>query len=169
MVSTDPSAGTIWTRRPSCKALKMSLISIHRRSWCFAVGISDRGWVRGGQETIFADLHHGLTPSRQQSGRGDPPAKRCLHPTPYTLHPTPSYTLHPAPYTLHPTISSGGQHSHLTPRPITTDFSAITPSPSRPQKALSGGIPCPFLEPSARSWSHFVGIYRQRLTKSSKK
>jgi hypothetical protein len=26
-----------------------------------------------------------------------------------------------------------------------------------PQKALCGGIPCPFLEPLARSWSHFVG------------
>ena len=37
-----------------------------------------------------------------------------------------------------------------------------------PQKALSGGIPCPFLEPLARSWSHFAGIYRQKLKKSSK-
>ena len=37
-----------------------------------------------------------------------------------------------------------------------------------PQKTLCGGIPCPFLEPLARSWSHFVGIYRQKLTKSSK-
>ena len=36
----------------------------------------------------------------------------------------------------------------------------------RPQKALCGGIPCPFLEPLARSWSHFVGIYRQKLTRS---
>ena len=35
-----------------------------------------------------------------------------------------------------------------------------------PQKALCGGIPCPFLEPLARSWSHFVGIYRQNLTRS---
>jgi hypothetical protein len=34
------------------------------------------------------------------------------------------------------------------------------------QKALCGGIPCPFLEPLARSWSHFVGIYRQNLTRS---
>ena len=33
-----------------------------------------------------------------------------------------------------------------------------------PQKALCGGIPCPFLEPLALSWSHFVGIYRQNLT-----
>ena len=32
-----------------------------------------------------------------------------------------------------------------------------------PQKALRGGIPCSFLEPFARSWSHFVGIYRQKL------
>ena len=37
-----------------------------------------------------------------------------------------------------------------------------------PQKALCGGIPSSFLEPSPRSWSHFVGIYRQKLTKSSK-
>ena len=27
-----------------------------------------------------------------------------------------------------------------------------------PQKALRGGIPCPFLEHLARFWSHFVGI-----------
>ena len=36
--------------------------------------------------------------------------------------------------------------------------------PADPQKALRGGIPCSFLEPSARYWSHFVGIYRQKLT-----
>ena len=28
------------------------------------------------------------------------------------------------------------------------------------------GIPCSFLEPFARSWSHYVGIYRQKLTRS---
>ena len=32
---------------------------------------------------------------------------------------------------------------------------------TEPQKALRGGIPCSFLEP-------FWGIYRQKLTKSSK-
>ena len=38
-----------------------------------------------------------------------------------------------------------------------------------PQKALcGGGIPCSFLEPFARSWSHFVGVYRQILTTSLK-
>ena len=37
-----------------------------------------------------------------------------------------------------------------------------------PQKALRGGIPCSFLEPFARSWSHFVGICRQKLSKSWK-
>ena len=37
-----------------------------------------------------------------------------------------------------------------------------------PHKVLCGGIPCPCLEPLARSWSHFVGIYRQKLMKSSK-
>ena len=33
-----------------------------------------------------------------------------------------------------------------------------TPGPSNP-------IPCPFLEPSARSWSHFVGKSYQNLQK----
>ena len=37
---------------------------------------------------------------------------------------------------------------------------------AEPQKALSGGIPGSFLEPLGRSWSHFVGIYRQKLTRS---
>ena len=37
-----------------------------------------------------------------------------------------------------------------------------------PQKALRGGIPGAVLEPLGRSWSHFVAIYRQKLTKSSK-
>ena len=35
-----------------------------------------------------------------------------------------------------------------------------------PRKPLCGGIPSPFLEPSPRSWSHFVGVYRQILTTS---
>ena len=35
-----------------------------------------------------------------------------------------------------------------------------------PQKALCGGIPGSFLEPLARSWSHFVGTYCQKLTNS---
>ena len=35
-----------------------------------------------------------------------------------------------------------------------------------PQKTLCGGIPCSFLEPFARSWSHFVGIHRQKSTRS---
>ena len=39
-------------------------------------------------------------------------------------------------------------------------------SRSLPQKALCGGIPCPFWEPLARSWSHFVGMYGQNLTRS---
>ena len=51
---------------------------------------------------------------------------------------------------------------------IPTYFTAPAsgPAPAMPQKALCGGIPCPFLEPLARSWSHFVGIYRQNLTRS---
>ena len=39
---------------------------------------------------------------------------------------------------------------------------------SVPQMALCGGIPSSFLEPSPRSWSHFVGVYRQILTTSLK-
>ena len=37
-----------------------------------------------------------------------------------------------------------------------------------PQKALRGGIPRSFLEPLGRSWGHFVGIYRQKITRSLK-
>ena len=37
-----------------------------------------------------------------------------------------------------------------------------------PQKALRGGIPRSFLEPLGRSWSRFVGMYRQKLTRSLK-
>ena len=54
-------------------------------------------------------------------------------------------------------------HRHSGPRQSMKVFKSTTP-----QKALGGGIPCSFLEPFARSWSHFVGIYRQKLTKSSK-
>jgi len=36
------------------------------------------------------------------------------------------------------------------------------------RKALCGGIPSSFLEPSPRSWSHFVGVYLQKLTTSLK-
>ena len=35
-----------------------------------------------------------------------------------------------------------------------------------PQKALCRGIPGAVLEPLVRFWSHFVGIYRQNLTRS---
>ena len=35
-----------------------------------------------------------------------------------------------------------------------------------PQKTLCGGIPGAVLEPLVRFWSHFVGIYRQKLTRS---
>ena len=37
-----------------------------------------------------------------------------------------------------------------------------------PREALRGGIPVSFLKPLCRSWSHFVGIYRQKLTRSQK-
>ena len=37
-----------------------------------------------------------------------------------------------------------------------------------PREALRGGIPGSFLEPLGRSWSHFVGIYRKKLTRSLK-
>ena len=35
-----------------------------------------------------------------------------------------------------------------------------------PQKALRGGVPGAVLEPLGWSWSHFVSIYRQNLTRS---
>ena len=53
-----------------------------------------------------------------------------------------------------------GWSAHLSP-----DNNRVAPL-TRPRP--SNPIPCPFLEPSARSWSHFVGIYRQKLSKSSK-
>ena len=37
-----------------------------------------------------------------------------------------------------------------------------------PREALRGCIPGSFLEPLVRCWSHFVGIYRQKLTRSLK-
>ena len=37
-----------------------------------------------------------------------------------------------------------------------------------PREALLGGIPWSFLEPLGRSGSHFVGIYRQKMTRSLK-
>ena len=42
------------------------------------------------------------------------------------------------------------------------------PTHLRPQKALRGGIPGAVLELLGLSWSHFVGIYRQKFTKSFK-
>ena len=41
-----------------------------------------------------------------------------------------------------------------------------THPPGWPQKALCGGIPGAVVEPLVRFWSHFVGIYRQNLTRS---
>ena len=38
---------------------------------------------------------------------------------------------------------------------------SMSPSAIIPRKPLCGGIPGSFLEPLVRSWSHFVGIYRQ--------
>ena len=37
-----------------------------------------------------------------------------------------------------------------------------------PQKDLRGVIPDPYWEPLTRTWSHFGGIYRQKLTESLK-
>ena len=39
---------------------------------------------------------------------------------------------------------------------------------NKPRVALRGGIPWSFLGPLGRSWSHYVGIYRQKLTRSLK-
>ena len=47
--------------------------------------------------------------------------------------------------------------------------SAYTPAvlyATSPRETLRGGIPGAVLEPLVRSWSHFVGIYRQKLTRS---
>ena len=38
--------------------------------------------------------------------------------------------------------------------------------PEVPRETLRGGIPGAVLEPLVRSWSHFVGIYRQNLTRA---
>ena len=53
---------------------------------------------------------------------------------------------------------------------LARDYPIRLPSryPTKPREALRGGIPWSFLEPLGRSWSHFVGIYRQRLTSSLK-
>ena len=53
------------------------------------------------------------------------------------------------------------------PECLQTRVQARAP-PLAPQKALRGFIPCSFLEPLARSWSHFVGIYCPELTTSLK-
>ena len=64
---------------------------------------------------------------------------------------------------------------------VRTSLSGTSPCPGKslqgffknpwrdPQKALCGGrIPDPYLEPLTRTWSHFVGIYRRKLTRSLK-
>ena len=58
-------------------------------------------------------------------------------------------------------------HLTITMIRVDSDQSVVNEELSlEPQKALCGGFSCPFLEPLARSWSHFVGIYRQNLTRS---
>ena len=47
--------------------------------------------------------------------------------------------------------------------PLAVDWAAMAP-----QKALREGITVSFLKPWCRSWSHFWGIYRQKLTRSLK-
>ena len=66
-------------------------------------------------------------------------------------------------YTLNPKPAPPA-HPPVPPRYLITHLHLA----SGPQKALSGGIPGAVLEPLGRSWSHFWGIYRQELTKSSK-
>ena len=67
-------------------------------------------------------------------------------------------------------LRGGGSCERGTPvTTFTLEMGKPGPDPGHdPQKALSGGIPSSFLEPSPRSRSHFVGIYHQKLTKSSK-
>ena len=95
------------------------------------------------------------------------PKLQTLHPTPYTLNPTP-HTPHPKPHTLNPTPQTRVGH-YLDPQTrkpliVKLDEQLL----EVPQKALCGGIPGAVLEPLVRSWSHFVGIYRQKLTRSMK-
>ena len=56
--------------------------------------------------------------------------------------------------------------SHVTWSELSRFVVGPLQRPLEPQKALRGGIPGLFLEPLGRSWSHFVGIYRQKLTRS---
>ena len=116
------------------------------------------------------------------------PAANTLHPSPYTLHPTPLLGANewtamtqmervsipkdqdhcPLP-SLAPSLAPSPSPSPSLSPPLPLSLSPIRlflPLTVTPQRALCGGIPCSFLEPFARSWSHFVGIYRQNLTRS---
>ena len=69
--------------------------------------------------------------------------------------------VNPPPYTL----------NHLVLYPVvgpdtTEDDRCPCRRASVPQKALRGGIPSAFLEPPARSWSHFCGYLSLKVDKS---
>ena len=59
-------------------------------------------------------------------------------------------------------IVAQAQHNHLS-------LSLCRWQDADPRETLRGGIPGAVFEPLVRSWSHFVGIYRQKLTSSLKK
>ena len=61
------------------------------------------------------------------------------------------------------------EYKKTSDRPVFLELKKCRDRPGgAPQRALCGGIPSSFLEPSLRSWSHFVGVYRQTLTTSLK-
>ena len=62
-------------------------------------------------------------------------------------------------------VDRGGDSPYHTDAPLSKPSLILQASP---QKELRGGIPGAVLEPLGRSWSHFVGIYRQKFTKSFK-
>ena len=64
------------------------------------------------------------------------------------------------------TCAESGQNCWSAAGTIQMPFKTDRFDLQTPQKALCGGIPGAVLEPLVRSWSHFVGIYRQKLTRS---
>jgi hypothetical protein len=107
------------------------------------------------------------------------PRPSTLDPQPSNFYPLPS-TLNPEPPTVtgrlrEPTRATQPRYreqsktfSERTRPTSAARTSRLASRSNTPQKALCGGIPSPFLEPSPRSWSHFVGVYRQILTTSLK-
>ena len=111
-----------------------------------------------------------------------------LHPTPYALHSTPS-TLYHTPYTIHPTplpTCTRFRASASERGEKTCKFSRKLPARQGQNEAFTFvcvpysfdygsrtvharpfvGHLFVFLKPSCRSWSHFLGLHYQKLTRS---